>query len=214
MVHKYNDPGCRRRSRLNLSGILPRSTVNGPGIRTVVWVQGCPIRCSGCFNKTSWSFSPVNTVSVKELAARILATDGIDGVTFSGGEPFAQAGALASLGDRIKEAGLSLVTYTGYTPEQLMKRRRPAWDHLLRITDLLIAGPYIAHLACTDTCRGSSNQQVIPLSGTILPENGTPEKSEKPENGVEFTIGADGSIITSGFPNQPFVKRLARRCGG
>jgi anaerobic ribonucleoside-triphosphate reductase activating protein len=211
MVHQFSDPGCRPRDHLNLAGFLPRSEVNGPGSRAVVWVQGCPIRCSGCFNESFWSFSPANIVTVDELASRITAIPDIAGVTFSGGEPFAQAGALASLGDRVKETGLSLVTYTGYTPGQLAKAKLPTWDHLLRITDLLIAGPYIDSLACTDTYRGSSNQQVIPLSGRILSETG---KTEEPGNCVEFTIGTDGSIITSGFPEQRLVKQMANRCRG
>ena len=211
MVHQFSDPGCRPRDLLNLAGFLPRSEVNGPGSRAVVWVQGCPIRCSGCFNKSFWSFSPANIVIVDELASRITAIPDIAGVTFSGGEPFSQAGALAILGDRVKETGLSLVTYTGYTHGQLARAKLPAWDHLMRITDLLIAGPYMDSLACTDIYRGSSNQEVIPLSGRILPETA---KTEEPGNCVEFTIGTDGSIITSGFPEQLLMEQIANRCRG
>ena len=81
------------------SGFLARSEVNGPGIRAVVWVQGCPFRCEGCFNERFLPFSPAQQVSVSELAGTILSLPGIDGVTFSGGEPFAQAGPLAELGE-------------------------------------------------------------------------------------------------------------------
>ena len=147
MVNDYNDPGCRPMSVLNLAGFLARSEVNGPGIRAVVWVQGCPLRCEGCFNEQFQPFSPATLIPVDELAGTILALPGIDGVTFSGGEPFAQAGPLAALGERLRRAGLTIVTYTGYTAEQLASGDDPAWPALLAVTDLLIAGPYIAELA-------------------------------------------------------------------
>jgi anaerobic ribonucleoside-triphosphate reductase activating protein len=214
MVHQFSDPGCRRKDILNLAGFLPRSEVNGPGSRAVVWVQGCPIRCRGCFNEAYWPFSPANLVTVGELATRITALPDIDGVTFSGGEPFAQAGALALLGDRVKEAGLTLVTYTGFTPGQLARGRCPSWDHLLGITDLLIAGPYVGSLACRGMYRGSSNQQVIPLSGRIAPVPDSHYGPHEQAGRVEFTIGTDGSITTSGFPEKPLVEQLACRCRG
>ena len=214
MVHQFSDPGCRRKDMLNLAGFLPRSEVNGPGSRAVVWVQGCPIRCRGCFNEAYWPFYPVNLVTVNELATRITALPDIDGVTFSGGEPFAQAGALALLGDRVKEAGLTLVIYTGFTHNQLVRSHRPSWIHLMGITDLLIAGPYIESLACTGMYRGSSNQQVLPLSGRIRPVSPGHYAPEEQGGRVEFTIGVDGSITTSGFPDKPFVEQLAHRCRG
>jgi anaerobic ribonucleoside-triphosphate reductase activating protein len=214
MVHQFSDPGCRRKDMLNLAGFLPRSEVNGPGSRAVVWVQGCPIRCRGCFNEAYWPFSPVNLVTADELAARITALPDIDGVTFSGGEPFAQAGALALLGDRVKEAGLTLVTYTGFTQDQILQRRQPSWIHLMGITDLLIAGPYIESLACTGVYRGSSNQQIIPLSERIHPFSGEDCRPEERGSTVEFTIGTDGSITTSGFPERLLVEQLAGRCRG
>jgi len=92
MVIPNNNPGCRSMSMLNLAGFLAKSEVNGPGTRAVVWVQGCPIHCERCFNVQFQSFSPATLVPVNELAEMILALHGIDGVTFSGGEPFAQAG--------------------------------------------------------------------------------------------------------------------------
>jgi anaerobic ribonucleoside-triphosphate reductase activating protein len=212
MVHKYNDPGCRRRSRLNLSGYLLHSTVNGPGTRAVVWVQGCPIRCKGCFNQASWPFSPAHIVPAEELATRILAADGIDGVTFSGGEPFAQAGPLADVAERVIDAGLTVVTYSGYTFEQIASYRDPECDRLLRTTDLLIAGPYRGDLACRDGYRGSANQQVIPLSKRIATEPFLPSQAQA--HAVEFSIAPDGTITTTGFPPDSMVRQIAARCRG
>ena len=124
MVHQNSDLGCRRRSNINLAGFLARSAVNGPGIRAVIWVQGCPIQCKGCFNQAFWSYSRGNLVCADDITDRILATKDIDGVTFSGGEPFAQADALASVGEQVQEAGYTVVTYTGYTFEQLYLKCR------------------------------------------------------------------------------------------
>jgi anaerobic ribonucleoside-triphosphate reductase activating protein len=211
MVHQKSDHGCRRKSVLNLAGFLARSAANGPGIRAVVWVQGCPIRCKECFNPSFWSFSPVNLVTAGELAGRILATSGIDGVTFSGGEPFFQAEALASVGEQVRDAGRTVVTYTGYTYEQLTSTRDPAWNRLLNVTDLLIAGPYIGTLACSDPYIGSSNQQLISLSGKV--RTGTPHEQAHGEI-IEFSIAPGGMVTTTGFPREHMVRQIAARCRG
>jgi len=206
-VHQTSDHGCRRRSVLNLAGFLARSAANGPGIRAVVWVQGCPIRCKECFNRASWSFSPANLISVDEITGRILATEGIDGVTFSGGEPFFQAEALASVGERVRETGRTVVTYTGYTYEQLTSGTHPAWNRLLGVTDLLIAGPYVGTLACNTPYIGSSNQQLISLTGRV--------RTDAPHGEiVEFSIAPGGMVTTTGFPRERMVRQIAARCQG
>ena len=211
MVHQTSDHGCRRRSVLNLAGFLARSAANGPGIRAVIWVQGCPIRCKACFNPKFWSFSPVNKVSVDDLAGRILATKGIDGVTFSGGEPFAQADALASVGEQVQKAGHTVVTYTGYTYEQLTSSTDPAWNRLLGVTDLLIAGPYIGTLTCNKPYIGSSNQQLISLTGRVSTD--APNGQAHSEI-VEFSIAPDGIVTTTGFPREDMVRQIAAHCRG
>jgi anaerobic ribonucleoside-triphosphate reductase activating protein len=213
MVNDYNDPGCRPMSVLNLAGFLARSEVNGPGIRAVVWVQGCPFRCKGCFNEQFQPFSPATVIPVDRLAGTILALPGIDGVTFSGGEPFAQAGPLAALGERLRRAGLTIVTYTGYTAEQLADGDDPAWPALLAITDLLITGPYIVELAAADPLTGSSNQQVIRL-GTKISVSRNGAHPDHARSRTEFTIAPDGSITTTGFPAPALIGQLASRCRG
>jgi anaerobic ribonucleoside-triphosphate reductase activating protein len=213
MVHDYNDPGYRHMSVLNLAGFLARSEVNGPGTRAVVWVQGCPHRCKGCFNEQFQSFSPAQLVDIRDLADTILSLANIDGVTFSGGEPFAQAGPLAALGQQLRSAGLNIVTYSGYTCEQLASGTDPAWPALLAVSDLLIAGPYIADLTCLHLMAGSSNQQVIPL-GTKIQSSDKISQTESAGGRSEFTIAPDGSIITSGFPTPAFLVQLASHCRG
>jgi anaerobic ribonucleoside-triphosphate reductase activating protein len=213
MVNEYNDPGCRPMSMLNLAGFLARSEVNGPGIRAVVWVQGCPFRCKGCFNEQFQPFSPATVIPVDRLAGTILALQGIDGVTFSGGEPFAQAGPLAALGARLRRAGLTIVTYTGYTTKQLADGGDPAWPLLLSVSDLLITGPFIAELAAADPLKGSSNQQVISLS-TKIPGSGRGACRGDARSRTEFTIAPDGTITTTGFPAPTLIGQLASRCRG
>jgi len=196
---------------INLAGFLARSQVNGPGTRAVIWVQGCPLRCEGCFNPQFQPFSPATQVPVDRLFETILSITGINGVTFSGGEPFAQAAPLAELGTKLRDAGLDVVTYSGYTADQLLAGSDPAWRDLLSATDLLIAGPYIPGLACTGSLYGSANQQVIPLT-----ERGQEYTSpqERGSRVAEFTISVDGTITTSGFPESRLIKKLASRCGG
>lgn len=213
MVHEHDDPGCRPMSVLNLAGFLARSEVNGPGIRAVVWVQGCPLRCKGCFNPQFQSFSPASRIRVDELAEKILTLPDINGVTFSGGEPFAQAGPLAILGERLRMGGLTIVTYSGYTTLQLAAGSDPAWPALLAVTDLLITGPYVADLAVPDPLKGSRNQQVIPIgTGIALPkETGRPRPVQTM---TEFTISSEGNITTTGFPASTLIGNLSSRCRG
>ncbi len=200
-------------SVLNLAGFLARSAVNGPGIRAVVWVQGCPLRCEGCFNERFQPFSPAMQITVSELAETILSLPGIEGVTISGGEPFAQAGPLAALGEKLRAAGLSIVTYTGYTEDQLAGGDDPAWPSLLAVTDLLIAGPYIAALARPDPLKGSANQHVIPL-GTRLVSPALTRAYDTSSGRTEFTIAPNGTITTTGFPVPALLEHLVSRYRG
>jgi len=200
-------------SVLNLAGFLAKSEVNGPGTRAVIWVQGCPIHCEGCFNEQFQPFSPATLTPVDELAGMILALSGIEGVTFSGGEPFAQAGPLAALGERLRRAGFTIVTYTGYSAEQLAEGDDPAWPALLAVTDLLIAGPYVAGLAKPDPLKGSSNQQVIAL-GLKVPVSSGSAPPYMVRSRTEFTITPDGTITATGFPAPVLIGRLASRCRG
>ncbi|MEI7856991.1 MAG: 4Fe-4S single cluster domain-containing protein [Methanomicrobiales archaeon] len=210
-VHDTNDPGCRRKSTINLAGFLARSSVNGPGIRSVVWVQGCPLHCEGCFNPQFLPFTPTQQVTPSTLADRICAQEPIDGVTFSGGEPFAQADALGDLGERLQHGGLSIVTFTGFSPDLVLSSTRPAWKRLLAVTDLLIAGPYITSFKCNTPWIGSSNQRIIPLTDSIpLTADQNPLSGQI----AEFTIHADGTLTATGFPEGTFVKALAHRCRG
>jgi anaerobic ribonucleoside-triphosphate reductase activating protein len=148
---------------LNLMGYVNESEVNGPGCRAVVWVQGCLRHCTSCFNPSSWSFEINQLVSVESLAQKILSNSRNTGVTFSGGEPFWQAPALAELARQVKAAGLNVMAFTGFTLEELHDPWGPAGAaELLQELDLLIDGPYIESLAVhsPDSPFSSSNQRL------------------------------------------------------
>jgi anaerobic ribonucleoside-triphosphate reductase activating protein len=178
--------------RLNVARVLPRSAANGPGDRFVVWVQGCPLACAGCWNQDTWAFERRNLRGVDSLAAEVLSTPGIEGVTFSGGEPFAQARALADLARRARKAGLSVCVFTGY---ELSELRSEDQRSLLALTDILVTGRYDQEKRTTNLpWRGSSNQSVLFLSSRYGPP------SLEDAAAVEAHISRDGHITLTGFP--------------
>lgn len=104
---------------LNIMGYVDRSEVNGPGKRAVIWVQGCGRHCAGCFNPESWSFEINQLVCIEDMVQQVLSEPRNQGVTFSGGEPFKQAVALAAVAKQLKARGLNVMSFTGFTLEQL-----------------------------------------------------------------------------------------------
>jgi anaerobic ribonucleoside-triphosphate reductase activating protein len=132
-------------------------------------------------------------------------------VTISGGEPFAQASPLAILGKRLKEHGLTVLTYSGFPASTLFRKQRKSWNDLLAVTDLLVAGPFIPDIPPVSRLTGSGNQQVISLNGAISLQD---HASPGPANLVEYTISPDGILTTTGFPNPLDVQLLATRCRG
>ena len=154
---------------LRIAGTVNDSIVDGPGIRFTIFVQGCPHNCKGCHNPQTHDFNGGIIISTEVLLEKIKGNPLLDGVTFSGGEPFCQAQALASLGKEIKKLGLNIVTYTGYTFEKLFESRdQNNWDELLKVTDILIDGPFILEQKDWEIkFRGSSNQRYIDCQESI-----------------------------------------------
>lgn len=181
---------------VNMAAFLPTSHVNGPGLRAVVWVQGCHRRCPGCFNQEMQGFRDNQLLTVDELAARILAIGKIEGITFSGGEPFVQAVALAALAEQLRNEGLNIVIFTGYTYAELIQANNPDWNRLLAAADLLVAGPYIRELPSEDYLLGSANQELIFLTDTL---KNHPDIRKQQGQALEFTIDTAGNIIVTGL---------------
>lgn len=148
---------------LRIADTVNDSIVDGPGFRFTIFTQGCPHHCKGCHNPTTHDFNGGRIVNTDDLLEIIKANPLLDGVTFSGGEPFCQAHILAELGKEIKMLGLNVITYTGYLFEELYENRQNnGWGELLEVTDYLVDGPFIeAQRDWNIKFRGSSNQRYI-----------------------------------------------------
>ncbi len=155
---------------LRIAGVVRESIVDGPGIRFVVFSQGCPHHCPGCHNAGTHDFDGGYDCSIETILQAIDANPLLDGVTFSGGEPVCQPEGFLALARGVRERGLSVLLYSGYTFEELMAMRAhtPALKALLSLTDVLIDGKYQeAERDLTLQFRGSRNQRVIDLKRAL-----------------------------------------------
>ena len=184
---------------LNVADIRHRSQVNGPGLRSVVWVQGCSRKCPDCINPHTHEHKHVKLLYPEELGLRLANIKDTVGLTISGGEPFEQAQACAILAETVKAAGKSVMVFTGFPFEQLKKSTEVPVQRFLKTIDLIIAGPFVHELKCESKFwRASSNQTVHFLNGSAE-ENIGREASEGPV----IEIKADGdSFSYTGFPDQ------------
>ncbi|MDF5722235.1 MAG: 4Fe-4S single cluster domain-containing protein [Rhizonema sp. PD37] len=184
---------------LNMMGYVDESEVNGPGCRAVIWVQGCLRECPGCFNVESWSFETNQLMSIESLAQKILHNGSNQGVTFSGGEPFWQASALATLASKIKAAGLNVMSFTGFTLEQLKSQSAPEGAQaLLEQLDILVDGAYVESLAINSpNSPVSSSNQRIHVFNPALQDQITWASDQ-----IEVHIFKDGSRIITGYRGQ------------
>lgn len=149
---------------LQINGLIEESIVDGPGLRFVIFTQGCPHHCLGCHNPQTHNLKGGTYMDTDMLLQKIDKNPLLDGVTFSGGEPFLQAKALAYLAEKLHRRGLSVMTYTGYTLEALKSQRDTDVDQLLLQTDTLVDGPFILEKRNTTLpFRGSENQRIIAL---------------------------------------------------
>ena len=152
---------------LNLSGIISDSIVDGPGIRTTIFCQGCPHHCPGCHNPETWDFGCGTNVPVEDLVDVVRSNPLCRGVTFSGGEPFAQAAGFAKLATLLKEQGYEVASYSGYTFEELLEGSEEQKE-LLRSIDILIDGPFLqAEKSLELAFRGSRNQRILDVKKSL-----------------------------------------------
>lgn len=161
------DRGVLERTLLNVAATCVVDDVLGPGRRAVVWVQGCPFRCSGCLAPDWIPDVPARLVDIEKLIGELLADPAVSGLTFSGGEPMAQAAGLASLAEIARShRDLTVVCFTGFKIEQLVTQPARA---LLGQVDVLIDGRYVRTLDNGRGLRGSTNQRVHRLTTRIGP---------------------------------------------
>ena len=159
-----------RNEIIRTAGIANDSIVDGPGIRLTLFVQGCPHGCEGCHNPQTHDFGGGHDMTMGEILDMIKANPLLDGVTFSGGEPFCQADKLARLGKEIRDMGLNITTYTGYTYEYLLRHstEENGYAELIGVSDYLIDGPFIlSQRNLTLKFRGSENQRIIDVKRSL-----------------------------------------------
>lgn len=155
---------------MKLAGIVRESIVDGPGIRFVVFAQGCPHKCPGCHNPDTHDFEGGFEADAEKLLAEIKKNPLLSGITFSGGEPFCQAKELAYLAGKIKLMGLTVMAYSGYTFEQLSKDSNDdnCWKMLLEATDILVDGRFEEeNKNLLLRFRGSSNQRILDVAASL-----------------------------------------------
>ncbi|MBR6700392.1 MAG: anaerobic ribonucleoside-triphosphate reductase activating protein [Firmicutes bacterium] len=157
-------------AELRISGIIRESIVDGPGMRFVVFCQGCPHRCEGCHNPQTHDFDGGNMCSTDKLIEEIKKDPLLKGVTFSGGEPFCQPEELCILADDILAMGLDIISYSGYTFEELLEMgtKNPKVTELLNKCDILIDGRFeLEKRSLALPFRGSSNQRIIDVKESM-----------------------------------------------
>lgn len=154
---------------IRMAGVVRESIVDGPGLRMAVFCQGCPHGCPGCHNQETHDFAGGYDCEIEKIVQAVKADPLLDGVTFSGGEPFCQPEAFFNLAMALKELrpDLNLMAYSGYTYEELTAMHSEGVDRLLAIIDYLVDGPFIlAERDLTLLFRGSANQRIIDMNRT------------------------------------------------
>jgi anaerobic ribonucleoside-triphosphate reductase activating protein len=177
---------------LRLNHFLPQSRANGPGLRAVVWVQGCTLGCPGCFNPQTHPAQGGERVSVEDLFEQIMNLgDSIEGVTLSGGEPFQQIGPVLALLKRLRtETSLSALVFSGYTWDEI--QQFPAIDEIRACVDVLIAGRYDSAQALQNGLVSSANQQAVFLTRRYT------QKDLDSVPPAEVILMPNGELIASG----------------
>ena len=152
---------------LDLAGIVEDSIVDGPGIRCTVFSQGCPHHCPGCHNPETWPFEGGTPVETEAMVAIVTGNPLCRGVTFSGGEPFAQAEGFLDLAKALKARGYEVASYSGYTFEALL-HGTAAQRQLLEYIDILIDGPFLQKEKSLELAfRGSANQRILDVPKSL-----------------------------------------------
>jgi len=209
-------PSKEKSEHLAVHAIIPCTVTNGPGRRFGLWVQGCGRKCRGCFNpdiqpylekdagafglsgnskKPGWIKVGILADHIKKSAKNL----DLEGISISGGEPFEQPEPLYELIGGLKDDGMSVLIFTGYTLSELLDEERTRrFFRSEPIVDVLIDGPFIESMTVNGELRGSSNQEIRLLTDRYA------ERDLIPPGPVEAVIGPDGEISYTGFTRTPF----------
>ena len=181
---------------IQIHRLIENTLVEGPGNRFAMWVQGCSLRCEGCFEKNIWNKSGGRSVAVCDLAGTILKNDSCEGITILGGEPFEQAESLCILLKSIHEQK-NVIVFSGYTYEELKEKKCEFVNEMLKYTDLLIDGRFLeAHMDLVRPLVGSVNQRFIPLNKT---GDELMERMKYYKDSIELRIAPSGVVLINGM---------------
>jgi len=159
--------------KIRIHRIIHQSRVDGPGVRSVVFLQGCTLACKGCQNRHIWPANAGRETTAADLAQTLtLLAVAYSNVTISGGEPFQQPAALAALVTELRARGIQhIIVYSGYTWKELHAASHPARPYLSQILqniDVLVDGRFVARLDDPlITYRGSRNQRPIDVAESL-----------------------------------------------
>ncbi len=169
------------------------SRVNGPGLRFVLWTQGCSKGCKNCFNPETWSYEVYKELSPRQIFELIKDFE-VDGITISGGDPLEQEDDLLELLFLLKEIKLpkGIILFTGFSRNEILEN--PIRENCLRYVDVLIDGRYEEDYKTDNSLRGSSNQEFYFFSNKILREELFFDQE------IELSLESD-KIVMTGFPN-------------
>lgn len=146
------------------SDITIDSAVDGEGLRTVIWTQGCPHHCPGCHNPETHDMTKGLLVDTQDIIDRIRNIELQDGVTFSGGDPMMQPEACAEIASALKASGLNIWCYTGFKFEELNDKQK----EFLKYVDVLVDGEFMIDLkSYSAKFRGSTNQRVLNVKSSL-----------------------------------------------
>ena len=190
--------------------IKDSTAVLGPGNRVAIWFHGCTRRCPGCIASGMNGSADYARYAPEALSSRVLAVEGVEGVTISGGEPFDQnSKPMAVFLSSVRAAGLSVMAYTGYLREELESDKDKCG--LLGFIDILVDGPYVEGEDHGELWRGSANQRMHFLterySGIAASIEGRKGRD------LEFELGRGLDFSFTGIPPRGFRNRLAERLG-
>lgn len=201
---------------VSIARIIGGTTAEGPGRRTALWVQGCTLRCSGCFNPHYWSSRGGQQWSSVALGAHLVQQareNEAEGITLLGGEPFEQAAPLALAAEEVRSAGLSVMTFTGYLHDDLQtwSAEREDIGALLAVTDLLVDGPF--RVSSIDHDRpwvGSTNQTFNPLTDRY---RALVEEVDRNLDRLEIKVDSDGTVSVNGWADDDTLDALLHNLG-
>jgi len=189
-----------------------KTTCLGPGLRYVIWVQGCKKRCRSCINPDGWDIGGGIDVSVEKLVSEIKSERDISGITISGGEPFLQLDELIAFVDSVKkETELDIMIYSGYSLKELIQMYGDRLDALFPNVDIFIDGEYVDELNDNSAYRGSENQKIYCFTERYRDMQEYFESHKGRE--FSFEIKDGGEVIFIGIPPKDFYSKFIEKIG-